>query len=334
MQQDAYTLPAAHAFEVAELLQSWGISKELLFQGLDIDVSTLEQPDARLPLSSFTRLLTRARSLSGEPALGFHMGMRTRIPSHGFLGFAAMTAGTLREAIELAVRYAPTRTNALKLELRVRQDEAALYVDELADLGAGRDCILLALCVGLWQIGESLTDQKLSGRAEFSFPRPDYAERFDKLAFRVRYGQPRTSLRFAESLLSAPLRMANPAALHLAREQCERALDALDARGLSLRVRELLPRKTGGFHSLEEVAEKLGVSPRTLKRKLKGEGTVFTDVLDELASEQARALLRTPALSIEQVAERMGYSDVSNFGRAFRRWTGTTPAAYRRTRDK
>ena len=75
------------------------------------------------------------------------------------------------------------------------------------------------------------------------------------------------------------------------------------------------------------------MSSRTLKRKLKAEGTAFSDILDQLAIEQARKLLRS-ALSVEQIAERMGYSDVSNFGRAFRRWTGTTPAAYRREGER
>lgn len=330
MQQDAYTLPAAHALEVAELVKTWEISQEQLFEGLDVARAALERPEARISLTSFIALIERARSLTGEPALGFHIGLRTRIPSHGFLGFAAMTASNLREALELAVRYAPTRTNALKLELRVSPDEAALYVDELADLGSARDCILLALTVGLWQIGEALTGQKLHGHADFAFDRPDYAERFEKLAFGARYGQPRTCLRFAAEFLSAPLGMANPSALNLARAQCELALDALDSQGLVARVRELLPREASGFHSLAEVAAKLGFSSRTLKRKLKAEGSVFSEVLDQLAIEQARELLRSPTLSVEQIAERMGYSDVSNFGRAFRRWTGTTPAGYRR----
>jgi len=329
--QAAHTLPAGHALELAELVSSqWNVAKETLFSGLDLSASGLAKPDARIGIDAFCALVERARSLSGEPAIGFHMGMRMRVPAHGYVGFAAMTAGTLREAVELATRYAPTRTSALRLQFALTGDQAILSIEELANFGAVRDCILMALVVGLWQIAEALTGQSLRGSAEYPFPEPSYAARISSSAFNVRYHQPRAALCFDSALLGTPLRMANPAALELAREQCERALEALDPHDLSARVREALPRRDGGFHSLEEVAERLGVSTRTLKRKLKVEGQAFSDLLDELALEHARALLRQPALTIEQVAERLGYSDVSNFGRAFRRWTGLSPAAFRR----
>jgi AraC-like DNA-binding protein len=95
-------------------------------------------------------------------------------------------------------------------------------------------------------------------------------------------------------------------------------------------VREVLPRAGGGVRSVEEVAEALGISTRTLHRKLKAEGVVFSDITDAHQHKQACALLRDARLSVEEVAEQVGYSDVSNFTRAFRRWTGLTPAAFRK----
>lgn len=329
--QAAHTLPAGHALDLAELLAArWNVAKEALFSGLPLSYAGLEKPDARIALEPFCALVERARTLSGEPAIGFHMGMQMSVPAHGYLGFAAMTASTLREALELATRYAPTRTGALRLKLVVAGAEAALYIEELADFGAVRDCVLMALVVGLWQIAEALTGQSLRGAAEFPFPKPSYAARIERPAYTVHYDQPRAALRFAAALLDTPLRMANAAALELAREQCERALEALDPHDLVARVRDLLPKQPSGFHNLEEVADKLGVSSRTLKRKLKAEGHAFSDLLEERALDQARELLRQQTLSIEQIAERLGYSDVSNFGRAFRRWTGRSPAAFRR----
>ena len=82
---------------------------------------------------------------------------------------------------------------------------------------------------------------------------------------------------------------------------------------------------------LDETARALGLSTRTLKRRLAAEGTDFTPLLDEQRRHRALLLLRSADLSVEAVAEQVGYSDVANFTRAFRRWSGTTPTAYRRS---
>ena len=125
--------------------------------------------------------------------------------------------------------------------------------------------------------------------------------------------------------------MSHASAFQLAKEQCELALSALDRAGLERQVRDALTRVGGGVLTVDEVALKLGTSTRTLQRKLKAEGLSFSDIADSLQEQQARTLLRDERMSVEQVAERVGYSDVSNFTRAFRRWTGETPAAYRRS---
>jgi AraC-like DNA-binding protein len=294
----------------------------------------LAAQDARVGLSEATRLLERAKLLTKEEAVGFFLGMRMRVPAHGYLGFAAMTAPTARHALELAVRYAPTRTTALKVELAIEEREATLYIDELVDLGSVRDTLLVALTVGLWRIGEALTGQKLRGSADFAFPEPSYSARLAAESLPVRFKQPRNAIHFDVSVLELPLVNAHPSALRLAQEQCERALEQVDGEDLVQRVRSVAANPEGGFRNLDEVALKLGASSRTLKRKLKAEGTAFSEVLDGLQSEQACALLKQEHLSIDEVAERVGYSDVSNFTRAFKRWTDLTPAAYRKANLK
>ncbi|MFT3924941.1 MAG: AraC family transcriptional regulator [Myxococcales bacterium] len=329
-----HTVPAAHALDLAELVESLGASRSALLEGTELTFAQLEQQDARLPLPEVARILERAKELTGEDALGFYLGMHMRVPAHGYLGFAAMTAPTARHALELAVRYAPTRTTALKVELAIEGSRAVLYIDEVVDLGSIRDTLLVALVVGLWRIGEALTGQKLRGEADFTFPEPSYAERFTAQALPVRFGQQRNAVRFDLGVLELPLVNAHPAALRLAQEQCEKALEQVDGDDLAQRVKSVMPKPEGGFRNLDEVAVKLGVSSRTLKRKLKAEGTAFSEVLDAVQSEQACALLRLEQLTIDEVAEKVGYSDVSNFTRAFKRWTDLTPAAYRKANAK
>ncbi|MBC7174527.1 MAG: AraC family transcriptional regulator, partial [Polyangiaceae bacterium] len=273
----------------------------------------------------------RAIKLTGEPGLAFFMGLHMRISSHGYLGFAAMTASTAREAIELAIRFAPTRTEALGLELHIEGDRAALVLEERIPLGNAREFVIVALMVGLVQIARAVLEGEVSGEAYLDFPKPSYFDRFAQLMpGGVRFDQPSNRLVFEASFLALPLKMADPVAMRLALEQCERELQSLghDARTVA-KVRELLPLPEG-FRSLDDVAKLMHVSTRTLKRRLSDHDTSYSALLDELRRERALLLLRDPTLSLDSIAERLGYSDVANFTRAFRRWTGKTPGMIRK----
>ena len=329
---DDFTLPAIHAHELVELVQRWRVEPAVLLAGTALREEMLADPALRLPLATVVKLIERARALTGEPGLGLYMGLRMRVSSHGYLGFAAMTAATLREALEVTARYARTRTDALELRFHVAGDLASLVIEERAPLGSARDVIVFALTVGLWQIGMALTGEPLHGGMDLAFPEPAYFERFRHLApGGIRFGQPAHRMTFATTLLDLPVKMADPAAFRLVQAQCERLLDALGyPERLGARVRQLLGiNAEAGFLSLEETASELGMSARTLKRKLAADGTSFSEILDEERRERAVLLLRGTQLGLDEVAERLGYSDLANFTRAFRRWTGVPPGAFR-----
>jgi AraC-like DNA-binding protein len=329
-----HSLPAAHALHVAELVESWGVPSQQLLDDVGLRTEALTEPGAQLPIATCVRLIERARELTGEPALGVHLGMRMRASAHGYLGFAAMSAATVREALELAMRFSPTRTTALELRLHEGGSDAALIIEERADFGPARDFVLTALVVGIWQIGHALTSRPLAGRVEFAFPALDYLARFRRFGV-ASFGQPVNRMLFDASVLDLPLVFSDRVATRLAREQCERELDALRPEvQLSARVRGLLAEDDRGFLSLEQVAARMHVSARTLKRRLSLQGVAFSTLLEEEQRDRALVLLQSPELSVDEVAERVGYSDAANFTRAFRRWTGTTPAAYRRATSR
>ena len=324
------SLPAVHALHLVQLVARWRVPADALLDDFGLTESGLSDPEARLSIATCERIIARARALTGEPALGIYLGLQMRVAWHGYLGFAAMTAATARDALLLAMRYAPTRTSAIGLRLHESGRMASLVIEERASLGTAQDAVIFALLVGIWQIGGALTGRALEGSADVTFAEPAYFGRFPDVA-RVRFEQPVHQLVFDRALLDLPLAMADPAAQRLVREQCERALEALGTGArLSVRVRQRLPREGGGFRTLDEVAAELGTSPRTLKRKLAQEGHAFSSLLDEERRERALLLLRAPELSLEDVADRLGYSDLANFSRAFRRWTGRTPGAFRR----
>lgn len=326
------TLPAVHVLHLATLLERWDVTPEELFDGFGLAEADLAAPEARLPIRTVEQLVERARKLSGEPGLGFHLGLQMRISAHGTLGFAAMTASTVREALEIAQRFAPTRTTALALRVQQSAGMAALVIEEQADLGTARDAMLISLIVGIWQIGNALTGRELRGDVDLAFDEPEYFRGYEPFVpGRVRFSQPVNQLLFPAETLDLPIVMADPAAQRIAREQCERALDALGEHATLLsQVKALLPREEGGFHTLEETAKRLHMSGRTLKRRLREHGATFSQLVEEQRRHMATLLLRSPDPSIEEIADRLGYSDPANFTRAFRRWTGRTPRAFRR----
>lgn len=320
-----HTLPAVHALHLTDLVARWGIDPAVLLAELGLERAALEDPAAHLPLDVHGRLLARASAITGEPGLGILLGLQMRISSHGWLGFAAMSAATVRDALEIAARYTPTRTSAISLRLREADDVAALVVEAQTPLGDAEDALIFSLIVGISQIGDALTGRSLAGSADVTFAEPAYFARFRHLA-EVRFGQPVNQLTFARSVLDLPLVMADPAASRLALAECERALAAhRGGEGMAVRARGVIARPRGGFRSLDEAARALGMSARTLKRKLAAERTTYSGLVDAERRERAILLLRGEALSLDEIAARLGYSDAANFSRAFRRWTGTSP---------
>ncbi len=143
-----------------------------------------------------------------------------------------------------------------------------------------------------------------------------------------RYDQAHVQLVFPAILLARSLPMADPAALRRAREHCERELALLDAgrRDICARVRLELERQEQRFPNLEEVAARLHLSSRSLKRHLHDAGTSFRQLLGQARQRQALRLLRRPEVSLQRIALYLGYSDPTNFTRAFKRWNPRPPA--------
>jgi AraC-like DNA-binding protein len=326
-----HTVPAALALQTVEILKRWNISKHELFAAAGWPDDAVDDPLRRLPASAMNDLLVQARELTGEPGLGYYLGLQKRVSLYGYLGFAALSAPSVRRVLELSVEFAPIYSTALAVNLTITGSTASLQIDEQMDFGRARDIVLISFMLGLQTIGSALTGLEQRHSVELALPEPAYHSRFAGVARNWRFGQPATRLVLDVVALDAPIVTADEAALSLARTLCEKSLDELgfDAR-LEERVRRLVPSDDGGFRSLEEVAALVHMSGRTLKRRLAAQGVTFSTLVDRARRERALALLQSSRLPIEDVAERLDYATASTFVRAFHRWTGTTPAAYRR----
>lgn len=324
-------LPGIYVLDVVTLARRWKVGPDALLAGTGLTEAALRDPGARVSLAHAAHVVERAHELTREPALALYHGMQMKVSSHGFLGFAAMTASNVREALTLAERYAATRTSVLAVSTVIEHDTAALVIEERADLGGLREFAVLGLLIGIWQMGQTVTGRRLRGTAECSLPAPAWLATVPfPVGDMLRFDRPATRLCFAAELLDVPLVTADPVAVQLARAQCERELAMLVDAGLPGRVRAALAAPDGGFRSVVEVAREVHMSARTLKRKLAALGTSYTAILDEVRRQRALLLLDDRSLGLGEIAARLGYTEVANFTRAFRSWTGTTPAAFRR----
>jgi len=168
-------------------------------------------------------------------------------------------------------------------------------------------------------------------RLDFAYPPPAYAQRYTEV-FRceVRFEQPRNGMMVARRWLDLPFQSYNPVTSRQALAMCRAQLEAESGCGETTAAveRQLRPR----LHEnpqMSDVAALLHLSERTLRRQLAAEGTSFTAIHDRIRSQRVLELLHTPQLTISQIGNQVGFTDVREFRRAFKRWTGLTPSEAR-----
>ena len=318
------------AFLLHAALRQWGVTFQELLEVIDVDERDLEQPGARLSVEDCTALIRRARELTNAAGLGILMGLSTHPNTYGFLSLASQSAATLGQTIDFTIRYAPALTNAFTFRLNRVAGVAGLVLEEHCDLGEARDVLLLSLLIGLRQIGCELTGREPWRPIDVAMPEPPYYRGLSHLVPELRFNQPVNQIVLLESDLEIPLRMPDRCSLRLATAQCEHALQVL---GIDASVEERLlsiVMTDDGPLPFEKVAATMGMSQRTLKRRLLEAGVTFSELVEKARCERALLLLRSRSSAIDDIAERLGYSTVSNLGRAFRRWTGMTLREYRR----
>ncbi len=146
----------------------------------------------------------------------------------------------------------------------------------------------------------------------------------------VHFRQAADELRFGTHWLAEPMPYSDPITNAMAREMCEKSLVEINqAEGMASTIRRILIEHPGRFPSVEAMAEKLQLNPRTLRRKLDAEETSYRVILAEVRMRLAIGYLRETSMTNEEIASRLGYSEAANFRHAFTRWTSKNPSNFR-----
>lgn len=329
---DRPSMPATYVAQWIAFMERRGVTGEDILRDTHLDRIAIESPDARVTPLQFVQVLANTFPIARDPSLAYAFGLELRPTSHGFLGYALLTCDTFRDALRLGVRYSRLRVDAARIAFTVEGDTAILELVEAVPLGPLREFALEGITAAIVRIGETM----LGTFPEGSEIWVDYAEPEHYAAFRdrlppVRFDRPANQLRFPASELDRPLALADPGASKLAIAHLERELALFGADDdTAKRVESILRDPSNGFPNLESVADKLFMSSRTLKRRLRAQGKSFQQLLDDARLARAMTLLEDQGIPVERIALELGYADPANFTRAFRRWTGKAPSAFRK----
>ncbi len=330
-------LPAGYVLLILDSMRSLGLPEKeraTLLEHIGISEEQLHDPAARVGLEEVNHLLILALTHVDAYRLIETVGANMKLSSHGDTGFAVMTARNVREALEIAQRFISLRVNFVSLRLEVSHDTAHLFVDDTLHLHPLREALLLILAHGFYTMGRMATGQKLFARVDLNIHQPPGFESLASAgAGLIRFDQPFNRMSFSSAYLDYPLLMADPVAMRMTLERCEQELAMLGReRSFLGRVRHLLENSGQDFPDAETLAAQLNLSSRTLKRQLAQHHTSYSELLEETLRRRAVMLLEDHRLSLETISEKLGYSDPGNFTRAFKRWTGMSPRAYRQNR--
>jgi AraC-like DNA-binding protein len=312
-------------------------------QGFSIDrilnQSQLREEDfhnnSRISPMQYQKIVENAISLSQDPLLGIRHGQRLNISSHGFVGFAAMAADNLGQALSLAIRYARTRTLLADIRFHKENDSAVIQINRLASMPDTFSFVVENIISSFIAVARFLLGQQeeLSAVIKLTYPPQGNPSEYEQLfGVPVLFNQPYNQICLPEFLLESPVSTANAISRGLAETECEKLLAQLNhGQDLVTQIRYRL-EKMQAFPTLPVMAKTLNSSPRTINRQLAQLNTSYQHTIDEARREKAIALLDQSSISIEQISISLGYNDPSNFGRAFRRWLGQSPRAYRKSK--
>lgn len=291
-------------------------------------------PEAVLPLEGLHAFLDAAEAAVGDPFLGLHVAAHFERGTYGILEYAWRSAPDIHEALKRVARYIALFNDFVVISLQRRAGAASM---EQRIPG-------FPLCVGrhaneFFVTAILLQARRLTGapfvptRVWFAHPAPaDTSELFRVLGTdRVEFNRGGNGMELAAPLLELKIASADPELLALMDRFADRELEARVAPTRFLgQLRETIRTSLrDGPPSLASAARKMRASPRTLQRRIADEGTTFHDLVESVREELARTLVAEATRPLGEIAFLLGYSELRPFLRAFRRWTKTTPSAYR-----
>ncbi len=331
------TVPARYYAGLPRLLASQGINAEEVLETAGISPAKLADPLAELGVAELERIVSCIIKIGGQ-AVPLEMGRRIYMGDHAAVGYGVLSSPSIDYALRLITRFFRLVFPAFRMRYSVLDDKVEL--DFSSTMAMSAECLdfnieLVALAAHT-SIKDLVQGQLPPYVMELSIPAPPHKSRYEQLLPRVQVHfaalpYPGVRLVYPISILNGKPAMSNNASLMIAEQRCRELMQRIVTNGtVGDWTRMMLRDSNDGLPSIEELAATLNVNSRTLHRHLKREGLVYRSLCVEERHRKAKELLSTTHLSVTRIAQELGYSDTSNFIRAFRTHVGSNPSEFRK----
>jgi AraC-like DNA-binding protein len=312
-------------------------SRDELLNNTSESASTLAKLGGTHSIQDYCQFLRNAREIFEDPAIGLRLGRISQLGTmHGTLGTAIFNSSTLRDSLQILHRFGSLRGTVIDLNWVEEKGLVGLevyFTEDMDDVHPAVTEICLSILFSMIMVVSRNDIQRFI--IELNYPAPSYFRDYEQ-AFSVssiRFSQAATRILVPKNVAdhvndSEPDQQLRASAI----ERCEALLsDTYRPTTTRAAITQLFAENPGQLWTLSDIARHLNMSISTLQRRLKKENTHFQQLQNEWLMAQATQQLSNPKLTVENIALLLGYSDVSTFRQACRRWYGMPPNAWRRT---
>ena len=313
-----------------------GLSPDQLIHGSGVSLSQLDDPNVELKSGQELQVINNLlRLLSDRVHLGLQIGLRYRLSTFGIWGYGLLSSATGTDAMAMAMRFQQLTFIFTRITYHEEGETGVLAFAEPdlkeslseflveRDMAAGAEVMHEVFGPDFAISGFTLKARNRQVRTQPPVPSIFGSE--------PRYGAAVNAIRFDRNYLKKSLPQANPITAAMCMQMCTQLMEKrLTYSSFAAVVQQHLISRDGGPPDLVSVAHRMNTSERTLRRRLRSENVSFSELMSKARRGLAETMLSETDKSLVEIAERLGYSDLSTFSQAFRRWTGMPPGLYRK----
>jgi AraC-like DNA-binding protein len=326
------TVGLASARAIIDYFQHLNMSPAQLADELNVDEALLTEEDQRLPLSIYQKIWELAVTKSQKPELGLCIAQQESYEDLGLVAHVVLNSKTIGEGMKQYIRLFSVVNEAIELEFEESPKQAQLkFIYKNSDYYNVSD-MERTLAIAVNRTAKATGIDTMVYAVHFQHSKPAYAEKYKELFnCKVLFDQPYCEVVFDLKLLHLKPKRRNPHMRMAMLNYANQTMSRLFKRSISHKVKRLIEKNIcDGSFDAEMVSNQLNMSRQTMYRKLKNDGASYSELVDQVRQDKAFFLLKQSQLPLTVIAYDLGFSELSAFTRAFKRWTGKNPAEYRK----